>query len=294
MARAGVGVDGPGWRLRPRGPADHRRQRRGGELRALAAAHREPAAFALRDGVRARPVRAAGGCGPLFHLSGQSAEAAPGGRRTGPEHRADRGAAARRGADGHLVPRRRAPARAGPEGGGAGAQDPCRRAAGDAQDRPAAGGAGRAAHLARDRRRRDGRRAVAAGQRARHAGVLRGQPRAVCGGRGLVHRRDAYTAGGEEHRARIARSVSQAQPRIHRARRPGPDHDRPAQRGRHGPAPGLDGHARHARPAPVRVQHRRVRHPGAPWAAHGRGCTPDGALSGREGAWQQGVERAAR
>jgi len=55
--------------------------------------------------------------------------------------------------------------------------------------------------------------------------------------------------GCQEHRAGQAGAIPQAQPRIHRPRQPGPDHDRPTQCRRSAPAPRLAKHPCTARTA---------------------------------------------
>src|SRR5690606_29628803 len=88
--------------------------------------------------------------------------------------------------------------------------------------------------------------------------------------------------GGRRRRPRHG-PVAAHDPRVRGARRPGPDHDRAAQRRRPRTAPRLEGHARAARAARVRVQPRSVRRAGAPRPAHGRGRAADGRLPARQG-----------
>ena len=158
-----------------------------------------------------------------------------------PNVEAHRRAQARRGAAGHVVARHRAARGAGPQGGRARAEEPCRRAARARHARPGAGRAatrsacGAPSTPAWPRRRSRCRPALRG-----HARVLRGQQRALCGGRGLVHRRDA---GAARRAATSCRPRSgpfpSSTPSSWCAPIPTADHGRRAQRAGAGAAAGL-------------------------------------------------------
>src|SRR6218665_364975 len=185
------------------------------------------------------------------------------------------------------VARQRAAPGAGPGRGGAGAQDPRRCAPGAGPGQRPARRAARARvrpAVARDRCRHTGSGPIAAARGQERARVFRGRPRALCGGRGLVHRRDADPAGCAQCGAGRARTIPAPEPGVRAARRPRHHHDRQPRHAGHAVVPRLGRPARRPRATHLRLQPGPVRHAGAPRPAHGRGGPHHGPLPGRQSA----------
>ena len=267
---------------------------------AAAAAHREPAAFADRDGVRAGRLRPAGRRGQLFELARRSAQAAPAwagwttptsrpSSRCGPMWCCCRSRRARCAAAGG----------AGAEGGRAGAQDPGGRAAGDGQ-----AGAG-AAGARRDRpcgeRIDDGVNLAAQSLPA----ALRGTTVYFEVSSGPYAASESSFIGEMLARVGAANVVPgklgpfpKLNPEFVVRADPAGDHDLGPQRPVAERPAGLEPHPRDARRPRLRVHSGPGRRAGAAGPADGRGRAVDGAVparqAGRQGAVSDAPQPGAR